>query len=205
MFEATGGFADDGAVTAAQWLSNRCELSSHGARVNVRVARRLASMPVVAAAAEAGELGPDKVRLLALARTPDRAGVFAGHEAWLVDLAGRYTVDETAHLVGHWCRRVDGQLASPDDDRMQANRRLHASTTLGGNVVGSFDLAPEEGAVFTGELERLCDEMFRAGTTDTEGATPSAQQRRADALVEMARRSSGADADTTVPAIRRST
>jgi len=62
----------DGARSAASWL-DRCRLSQGEAAQRVRVARRLADMPVVAAAFAAGEVHQSHVAVLARAWTPEHA------------------------------------------------------------------------------------------------------------------------------------
>ncbi|MGI8757056.1 MAG: DUF222 domain-containing protein, partial [Acidimicrobiales bacterium] len=82
---------------------------------------------------------------------------------------------------------------------------LAARETLGGMVDVQGRLDPVNGAIFTGELRRLERQMFEADwaaaravhgdSTQGDHLARSSEQRHADALVEMARRSAAMPAD----------
>jgi hypothetical protein len=74
---------------------------------------------------------------------------------------------------------------------------VHASTTFGDTVVGQITLNALDGAIFTGELDRLIDQL-RSHPPDDVHRTPA--QWRALALVEMAVRSGTAPAGGRRPA-----
>jgi len=91
--------------------------------------------------------------------------------------------------------------AAGDHDR----RYLRAAETLGGVVDVQGRLAPIDGAIFKGELQRLEREMFETDWADARAIhgdqatadhlTRTSAQRHADALVEMAKRSAAMPAD----------
>jgi len=110
----------------------------------------------------------------------------------------------------HWENVIDpdGEEDQAADDHQA--RRLHLSDTFEGNIVVDGRLDPISGAIVSGELTRIERELFEADWAEAKafwgddtrvehlGRTP--QQRRADALVEMARRSATAPADGRRPA-----
>jgi hypothetical protein len=89
-------WAGDGARSGAAWLAARTELSRGCAGAELKVARRLRSMPVVAEASVSGVLGAEKVAALTRAVDRDHVGskavLFAGAEEQLVADAARLTV-----------------------------------------------------------------------------------------------------------------
>lgn len=88
-------------------------------------------------------------------------------------------------------------------------RRVSLDQTYSGMWSGSILLDPISGEIVGGELQRLVDELFRAdwaAAKERLGRDPlageldrSPDQRRADALVEMARRSATAPVDGKSP------
>ncbi|MBA3286966.1 MAG: HNH endonuclease [Acidimicrobiia bacterium] len=98
--------------------------------------------------------------------------------------AGRGVLEAT-------CRRRPAETAA---EQQAAKARLHASATLGGTVELEGNLEPIGGAVFLAELARLERQLYRADTTS--GVTRTRSQRQAEALVEMAVRSAGAETVT---------
>jgi hypothetical protein len=176
----------------------RCHLAVSTARRRLQLGRALRHMPAVEAAWLDGDIGEAHVGLLAAARRPATAESFERDEAMLVDQACELRYGQFARALAYW-----GQLADPDGAEKAAEarhgaRRLHLSRSLGGGWVldGLFD--PVNGAIVSTALRRIEDELFAADWAEArarvgEGVsvadlarTPA--QRRADALVEMARR-----------------
>ena len=56
-FDATKGYAADGALSAVQWLKARCRLTAGAAVERLQVARRLAELPGANAAFALGQMG----------------------------------------------------------------------------------------------------------------------------------------------------
>src|SRR3954470_3102037 len=63
-YDRREGWAEWGCKSCAQWLSWRCSLAPSAAREQVRVARQLAELPLIAAAFGRGELSYSQVRAL---------------------------------------------------------------------------------------------------------------------------------------------
>src|SRR5205085_11557730 len=90
-----------------------------------------------------------------------------------------------------------------------ASRHFHASTTLYDSWRLDGRLDPIGGAIFAKELSRIEDQMWEADWAQararlgehatTNDLARSYPQRRADALVEMARRSGAMPADARMP------
>ena len=70
-FDRREGWAECGCKSCAHWLSWRCSLAPSAAREQVRVARRLAELPLIRAAFGKGELSYSQVRALSRVATAD--------------------------------------------------------------------------------------------------------------------------------------
>jgi Domain of unknown function (DUF222) len=147
-------------------------------------------MPATAAALATGRFSTDFVDLLARANRPWRNAVFADHEQLLVDEIAGLRYHQAKRVIEYWCQRADAAAADDKAERDRANAHVHASTTIDGQVAIDGVLDPVRGAIVKNELERLEHELYLADKKA--GVVRTASQRRADALVEMARRSTGA-------------
>src|SRR5436853_2527201 len=91
-FDELRGWADEGAVSCAHWLSLRTGLSRGAAREQVRVARALGRLPLIEAGFAGGELSYSKVRAMTRIAT-------AGHgEVSLLGLAETLTAAQLEPL-----------------------------------------------------------------------------------------------------------
>jgi hypothetical protein len=208
-FDAGRSWEADGSRTASAWLAARCRMPVESARRRVRLGRALRHMGVVEAAWLAGEIGEAQVRLLAGARTPATAECFARDESMLVEQARTLGYGAFARCVAYW-----GQLADPEGtDRSAAARfaarRLHLSETFDGSWALDGLLDPINGAILAKALGAIEQEFFQADWAEARersgedvrashlARTPA--QRRADALVEMAKRSMALPAGARLP------
>jgi hypothetical protein len=157
-FDERGGWAAQGALSCAHWLSWRCGIALGAAREKVRVARALAHLPLIDDELGRGQLSFSKVRAMTRVATPE-------NEARLVELARA----STAAQLEKTCRLVE-QLrprdAAVDDER----RWLRTRTLSDGMVRIEAQLLPEEAT----RVLAACD-LFAASASE-----------RADALVTMA-------------------
>ncbi len=205
-WDARRVWAGDGSKSGGAALAHRCMLPRAVAHGKVRLARRLRSMPLTAAALAAGEISVDHARALSRLNRPDTAAASADGEANLVDAAKNLSFAEFHRCVSYW-----DAAAAPDRTEDHADRRrFHASETFDDMVIGDFVLDPIGGTIFTEELRRIEHQMFLADWKDAEAVhgvnaiadklarTPA--QRRADALVEMARRSAAMPPGARKPA-----
>ena len=99
-FDARGGW-NGGFRSCAAWLSWRVGLDPGSARERVRVARTLATLPLLAQALARGELSYAKVRALTRVATPET-------ETRLLAVGRAGTAEHVERIVRGW-RRVDRQ------------------------------------------------------------------------------------------------
>jgi hypothetical protein len=212
VFDIRRAWRDDGSRSLGAWLERRCHTSRRASRAQVRRAKRLRGMPLTAAALAAGEIDDEHVTILTRLAGSARkviADAFGEAEEMLVGYAKTLGFREFVAACRYWEDVVD-----PDGTEDQAGddiaaRRLHVSETYRGNVVIDGLLDPVAGAVFNTALERITHELFKADWADAKALhgddtraehlarTPA--QRRADALVEMAKRANTAPADGKEP------
>jgi hypothetical protein len=197
-FDAGGSWAADGARSGAAWVATRCRLPVATARRRVKLGRELRHMPTVEQAWLAGEIGAAQVTRLAEVRTPATSGCFERDETLLVDHARTLRYRHFVRALAYW-----EQLADPDgvEDGAEAQhqaRRLHLSTTFAGTWVLDGVLDPISGTIVAEALGRIEQELFERDWAEARSRVGekvcgadlgrTAGQRRADALVEMARR-----------------
>jgi hypothetical protein len=192
-----GAWTGDGSRSAALRLSRDTNTSTQSAKVELRRARALRSMPATRSAVAEGRLSLDHVDLLARANQIWRDAVFADHEAFLVEQCERLRFDDARRMVDYWCQRADADRAEDNGEHRRRSAHLHCSETLDGERVISGRLDPIGGSIVEAELSRLEHELYLADRRD--GVVRTASQRRAAALVEMATRSASAPADGRRP------
>jgi len=189
-WDARAVWALDGACNGAAWLAARGNVARSAVGGFLRDARRLRHMPATAAAIGDGLLAPAKARLLARAVNERTAEAFARDEQLLVDTVAGLTVDEAAQLIRFWQRNADQD--GPDPRDREANV-LSLSQTFSGRwqINGNVDV--ESGTVLHGVLSGYVDEARRARRERGEDLAGMGPRLRADALVDMARRSTATD------------
>jgi hypothetical protein len=187
-WEQRGAWGSDGSKSAAARLAQEAKLSAPTARRDVSRARHLRRMPATSAAVRAGQLSLDHVDLLMSADRPWRSAVFSTDEAMLVKQCARQKVfSDARRVVAYWMQRADAVAGERDAEYRRESAHVHASPLPDGTVVLNGRLDPVGGGIFTTELERLEQQLY---TRDQrEGRERTASQRRAEALVEMAKRS----------------
>jgi hypothetical protein len=149
----------------------------------------LEQLPIVTKSFEAGDLCYSKVRAVTAAWSPEVAEAMTRDEQLLVDRCGELTVRDVVQMMRYWkiCAGDDHEPA----DQWTA-RRAYLSATLDGVHHLEAVLDPEGGAEVAAVLDDIDHELWQAdqGAARAAGgvADRSPAQRRADALVEMARR-----------------
>jgi hypothetical protein len=208
-FDAGRAWESDGARTASAWLAVRCRMPQEAGRRRVRLGRSLRHMGVVEAAWLAGEIGEAQVRLLASARTPATAECFSRDEAMLVEQAKTLRYSDLCRCLAYWGQRADPEGTDHSAAARFAARRVHLSPTFDGSWALDGLLDPISGAVVAKALGAIEKELFEADWAEAKARlgddvrmshlarTPA--QRRADALVEMARRSMALPAGSRLP------
>ncbi|MCU1453856.1 MAG: endonuclease [Acidimicrobiales bacterium] len=192
-------WAADGALSGGAWLARHAEVSRAQGHAQVRLARRLVEMPGTLSALQDGAIGAAKGRLLAGARRDDRVEQFAVAEAALIDHAQRFTVDQTARIVRHWLQVTEPDGGAHEAAAARERSEVHLSATLDGVHVLAGQLDPESGVIVRRQLDAIAREIYLAEREATGAPERTPAQRRAEALVEMARRSGALQAATGRP------
>ncbi len=201
-FDASREWEAHGSRSAAAWLAVRCRQPVATCRRRVRLGRNLRHLPAAEAAWLVGDIGEAHVSLLAEARTPATVDVFTRDEAMLVDQAKQLTFRQFQRVLAYWRQFADPDGVEVDAAARHAARRLHLSQSVDGTWFLDARLDPLAGAAVSDVLRRLEDELFEADWADAKSRigdgvaaadlARSPAQRRADALVEMARRAAAA-------------
>ncbi len=211
-WERSRSWAADGSRSPRARLARDAHCSEASAGRAVGLAAKLEAMPLVAAALRAGSISEDHAWRLAVARTGHRAGAFALAEQTLVDVAVEEPdFDEFLKAVQYWEHGADDALGASEDQhrRHRAGRKAHHSKTFQGTyrLDATFDAVG--GEIFDTALGRIYHQLLMAdwkaaraehGDAACESdlcRTP--EQRRLDALVEMARRATAVAADAKLP------
>lgn len=180
-FDARGGWARQGFLTAAHWLSHVTSLERSSAREKVRVARALGELPLIDEALRTVQLSYSKVRALTRVATPENREL-------LLVVALRGT---TAHVEEFVRRYRSGTRVSADArGRSQLeSRELHVEWDSDGMLSLRGRLAPDDGARLLAALEAIhFPSRARLREAGQRGAPPDERtfpQRRADALMEL--------------------
>ncbi len=188
-FAASGAWKRDGADGAAAWLRGQTRVSARDAAGRVGAADALSRLPRTVDALADGEITADHASMLA--RATQRTPQIAYHEASLLAQAAGQSVD----AFGRTLRRVE-HLAAADGGASQAMRQhqrrsVTATVVDDGMTLLQARLDPVAAATVLGRLDRLAEELWRADTGDARAV--ELHVRRADALVEMARRAGAVD------------
>ncbi len=183
--QAVGEFDDarlwdlDAATSMTAWLRDKAAMTNKEASHTTSVARRLASLPVTAAAWRSGELSSGQVDAVLAHVDAATLGLFSDHEAAVIPSLVGLSVTDTVRAMAAWKSHASAVCEDPDPP--EAQRSLHVSKTLDGRYALDGDLDAEGGAI-------LATALRLAGGDDVEGEparTPA--ERRADALVDVCR------------------
>jgi hypothetical protein len=180
-FDKSGEYKADGAISLIDWLRWKAKLSAGAAMERVTIARQLEQLPQTRQAFASGNVGYQHVALLA--RTAEKVGAAAvqGEETNLLKAAESMDPGRFSEVAKTFEYRVDHAAALAEANRAYARRYLHISDVKDGLVHLEGLLDAEGGATLKTALGAL---MPPPGKNDDR---PPAQ-RRADALVELARR-----------------
>jgi hypothetical protein len=190
-FDEAGGWADQGALSCAHWLSWRIGLDLGAAREHVRVARALAELPLLDDALRHGRISYSKVRALTRVATADS-------EESLLEMARSSTASQLERI----CRGLRAAMRTGAGERPEDEsylRWVRERDTESGFVRFEVQLRPDEAAVVRRALEVA---MQRAWSDDDVSAgTPPMSLRRADALVAVVERYLAGDSNAATPPV----
>jgi hypothetical protein len=208
-FDAGRTWEAAGARSAAAWVAVEAHQPLSATRRRVALGRTLRQMPATEAAWLGGEIGEAYAAPLAAARRRVGGEVFDPDEATLVDAARRLRHDQFLRTLAYWLQAADPEGVEADAEAQRAARRLRLSKSLGGMWFLNGLLDPISGEIVAEAVRRIEDELFRADWAEAEARvgegvcaadlarTPA--QRRADALVELARRAQAAPPGARLP------
>ncbi|HMA46584.1 MAG TPA: DUF222 domain-containing protein, partial [Frankiaceae bacterium] len=183
VFDAAGGAAASGARGTAGWLRWRCRTGAGQAATQVSVARALdRTLPGTRAALAAGDISFEHARVLVYATADVPAELVAAAEPMLVDHAHSLEPNRLRIVAEHWRAHVVPDASDRDADHAYQRRRLDIAATFDGTVVVNGLLDGEAGTTVLTAVTALADSLY-----DPAAPTPI-WARRADALVELARR-----------------
>ena len=176
QFDAECGWAAQGAVSCAHWLSWRIGLDPATAREKVRVARALGNLPATDASLKSGKLSYAKVRALTRVATPET-------EAKLLDAALYSTGAQLERLCRGYRTAMTSDNALPPPERSVRRRDLP-----GGMVKLEAVLSPDEAALLLTALDRA-REVTHQPAEDVSAETSAEDPKhpsRADGMVALA-------------------
>ena len=199
-WDSRGLFRLDGSRSASARLARDAGWSKHTADQVVRRAQRLRHHPLVGEAYRNGDLTTDKADVLCNAALPARRALFEACVADRVSDGKRLGCEDLKVAMAYWANAADDQLGRDRSKGQHQGRRVSCSRTFGGSMALEGLLDPVAGTILADELERLAQQLFeddwaaareQYGVMATTANLPrTATQRRADALVIMAVRSS---------------
>jgi hypothetical protein len=198
-FDASGEGALCGAKSVVAWVVTRWHVPKHEAQRLARRAKVLVHLPVAKEAFCAGDIGAAQFDALAKVRTPATEEALSRDEAMLVGFAKELKYAAFCQALTLWANRADPDGATESELERQARRDVYLSETINGMFLGAMKFDACSGAVVSAELRRLEQLLFDADwaeATERLGREPKIHelrrtpaQRRADAMVEMAKRS----------------
>ncbi|MCU1369976.1 MAG: hypothetical protein JWO77_1170 [Ilumatobacteraceae bacterium] len=167
QWEASAGWARDGAATVVTALVNETGAHRSAAAVLRRTGLDAASMPHVSAAASQGSLPLSHLRLVTSARKPEVAEVFDRDEALLVAEAGKRTADGLAGFLRAWRYGALAELGrnepdSPPDHDSEADT-AEIVTGFAGRGLISLDVTPVSLGIITEAVNARIETWRRAG------------------------------------------
>jgi Domain of unknown function (DUF222) len=180
QFDAEGGWAAQGAVSCAHWLSWRIGLDPATAREKVRVARALGNLPAIDAALKSGQLSYAKVRALTRVAT-------AATESKLLDVA----LSATGAQLERLCRGYRTAM-TVDDVLPPPERSVRRRDLPGGMVKLEVILSPDEAALVLAAVDRAREVTGEVKTDQADDASAETSPEdphlpsRADGMVALA-------------------
>ncbi len=152
-FDLGGGWHLQGARSCAQWLAWRVGWDAGTAREHVRVANRLATLPLIDEELRTGQISYAKVRAMTRVATP-------ANEATLVEEARHTTGAQLEQICRKYktVQRHDAGVKPADDEQ---RRHVSRYDTADGMVRIEALLHPEEAALVWAALDRIAAEQCR--------------------------------------------
>jgi hypothetical protein len=170
-FDASGAWADQGALSCAHWLCWRVGLDLGAARERVRVARALGELPAIDDALRLGQVSYSKVRALTRVATPE-------NEASLLEMARSSTASQLERICRGYRRACRGLLGDWPEDEVE-RRWVRERETDSGLVRFEVQVTPEEAAVVRKALELAMSRAWRGEEAAPPDVSAESSVRRA--------------------------
>ena len=173
-----------GYTSTNAWLRHTHLLDGRGASRVSRTARWLANQAAVARALADGEITEAHVQRMrvVVTQSPVRAAAFRDVAEDFVTIARNADPEYLGRVLRSWGDTVDEQASDDSSRRSYEKRGLFLSPVADGWDVKGW-LSEADGA----ELAGLLNEQMSLARRDDRDSTLSAAQRRADALLDLAR------------------
>lgn len=189
MADQSGLWGVAGFTSTNAWLRHTHLLGGREAHRVSRTARWLGGQPLVGAALGAGEISGAHVQVMRAVATssPARAAAFREMVGQFVEVARNADAEYLGRVMRSWGDVVDERATGQDARRSQDQRGLFLSPVGDGwDVRGWFSAG--DGAELAGLLNEQVHQMRR----EDPDVTLTAAQRRADALLALARAAAAA-------------
>jgi uncharacterized protein DUF222/HNH endonuclease len=180
-FDSGQGYRPSGALTARAWLRWQLNLTASTASERVAIARKLAVLPQTDQALAGGDISYRHVALIAETASQLGDKFEAQAETILVDVSKEVCPWRLQRAIWNLKHCLDSDGVLTDANKANSRRFLNLSQTFDGVYRIDGWLDAEGGAA----LNTALDSVMGAWR---EGEDRSATQRRADAMVEIARR-----------------
>lgn len=175
MIDASGELDTSGAPSTAAWVRRETGRSEREARADVTLARRLRALPLLLAAAVAGDLQPRTVELVARVASQLPEELIADTEGPLVDAARLMTYEQLQRYLKERIAQLAPERLKDAIKTAYERRRLYLDQVGDmGDLRGLLE--PLEAERLEAVLDAIMESDRREGDTRTRG------QRRADAL-----------------------
>lgn len=174
-----GSFYANGYRSATDWLMVTTREGVGFCKLTLHLADRIQQMPTIKAAFGRGDLAESSLRLLANAWAESVATVFARDEGMLCEWATSMPHADFKLVLDTWRMHADPDREATTAHEQFDSRAVHLSKLMDG--VGVLD------GRLDGEGFSLLREAIRLYAQPAEGESRSVAQRRADALVTIAR------------------
>jgi Domain of unknown function (DUF222) len=184
-----GIWAEDGSRHPGARLARETRTRKASAYRVIRRGQALAGMPMTAAALTVGRINIDHVELLATANTSKRRERFLEDESMLVGFCEHLHFWDAEVAIAYWKLRVDAELGDDGKPPRWLNRQARDYRGVDGEIHLDAIFDAVGGATFMAAWNRIDDELRlqdQAVIAETGELPRTRQQRRLDALVEMA-------------------
>jgi hypothetical protein len=180
VFESELGWAEDGSLSLTAWLAAHGRRSRKEAHREAVISKRLAQLPVTAAAWAQGVLSSSQVGAVVANVSAEHASLYAAHEDELTPLLACLSVRDTAAAMRSW--RLHAEAISDGTEPASRPSEFHLSETLDGRREVSGHLSLEDDAVVEAAIAAAMPAF-----DPSEVPLASAAERRAAALVDICR------------------